>query len=159
MLTLVKDQLGRHKITHYAGLGFGEVRRLGLVDLGVVGEKQQLGPIGSLRLQGHGVALLELLDATHPKGLGGNLLEIALGGDEKVHRVVRDLLRFFLLAQLVGVDEQGLPGLAVLFGHLPELVDDDLADLPGAAQDVLHLGDGVFQVLGLLEAVQDVLAV
>ena len=95
----------------------------------------------------------------HAQRLGRDLLEIALSGEKHRHRVVLDggLLDIFL--HLVGEDDAGFTGLGIFLRHLLELGDDDVFDAPAAAQDILEIRDLLLQRVGLLQTLEDILAV
>ena len=112
-----------------------------------------------LQLLGDFIPLFQLLLPAHPQGLGGDFLKVPLLGEEQVHRVVGHLLHDFRFLHLVGVENHGAPGLAVLLGHGLQLLDDDALHLGLGGQNALQLGDIPLQLGDLLGALEDVLPV
>ena len=158
-LALVHLQAGGQVNAQHRGLAVLKVRDPALVHLLFVGQKQQLPPVGGLEAQQQPVALLILLLTAHPQGLGGDLLEIALPGEEEGHGIVLHGLTLVELLDLVGIDDLALAGRGVLLVHLPELVRNDGPELPAIVQGGLQLLNLPLQLLGLGGALEDVLAV
>ncbi len=162
-LVRVHAQLGGQVVPQHAGLGVVEVGQPCFVALLRIGEHQQLVGVGPLPLEEGAVPLLVFLFAAHPQGLGGDLFEVPLPGDEHVHRVGGDLLNgrggLGLGRLLVLVDNLGAPGGGVLFFHVLQLVGDDLFDPGGGGDDVPQVGDLPLQAGGLGGALEDILLV
>ena len=158
-LALVHGELGRQEVAQHGGLGVVKFREAGLVDLALVGEDQELRAVGGLLGEGQAVALFELLLRAHAQALGGDLLEVALPGEEHRHRVVGHVLLGRLQRKLAGVHQGGAPGLAVLVGHGLELLDDDVPDLLLRAEDLLELLDLLGQGFGVGDALEDILLI
>ena len=156
------SQPGGEVVPQQAGLGVVEVGQAGFVALLLVGEHQQLVPVGPLPLEAGAVPLLVLLLPAHAQGLGGDLLEVPLPGDEHVHRVggyVRpggglDLRRLPVL-----VEDLGAPGGGVLLFDVLQLLGDDPLDPVWGADDLLQIRDLVLQGGGLLCPLQDIFLV
>ena len=126
----------------------------------MVGEEQQFHAVGALAGEQHLVAVLQLLFAAHAQALGRDLLEVAVPGEEQVHRVIGDLLLGFVGALLGNVvQDLAAAGLAVLFAHLGQFRHDDAVDARRTLEDVLQVLDGVFQFLDLGGALEDVFPV
>ena len=88
-------------------------------------------------MEGGAVALLVLLLPGHAEGLGGDLFEVALLGQEKVDGGRGDLLRLRgLLRQLLQQDDLGAAVLAVFLRHGLKLLDDLPADAGGLGDEV-----------------------
>ena len=159
-LLLVHGKLGGQVVPQHAGLGVLKFAEPGLIALLPVGKDQQLVPVGGLPGKEGAVAVLILLLAGHPQGLGGDFLQISLPGQEEIHRVVGDLLLSGeQLLGLVVIDDIGAAGEGVLFLDLLQLTDDDLTDAAGAVHQVLEVSDLLLQGVHLLGALEDVLLV
>ena len=145
VLPLVHIQLGGQIVPQHAGLGVGEIPHPGLVALLMVGKENHLG--GGVGLEGlaQAVALLVLLLAGHPQGLGADFLEIALPAEENGDGAGLDDLFLLRLLHLVAEHHLGAAGHGVLLPHVGELVDDDAADALRLGEDVLQVGDLVLQ--------------
>ena len=128
ILAGVHAQLGRQIVAQGGGLRLAELTGTALVHLALIREQQQLRAVGGLEVLPQAVALLELLLAGHPQGLGRDLLEVPLPAEEQVHRIVLRRLLLRLLRHLVAVHDLRPPGHGVLLLHVLQLVDDDLAD-------------------------------
>ena len=120
-LALVEAQLGGKVVAQYAGLGVVEVAHTGLIALLLVGKDQQLVPIAALPGEKGTVALLVLLLRAHAQGLGGDFFEIALPGEEYVHRIIGDVLLRIGGFQRMFVDQRSAPGDRILLLHVDEL--------------------------------------
>ncbi len=84
------------------------------------------------------------------QALGRDLFEVALPGKEHRHGVIRH--SFFLgggvlLRQIV--QDLAAAGLAVLFGYIVQLIDDDAADAGGLCQNIVQVGNVLFQLFDL----------
>ena len=159
-LLRVHGQLGGQVVAQDAGLGVVEVGHAGLVALLLVGEHQQLVPVGALPAEPGAVSLLVLLVAGHPQGLGGDLFEVPLLGEEQIHRVVRGLVLLpLVLVGLVVIEDLRAAGNGVLLLHLGELVHDDLPDALGVVDGDLQVGDLRLQGVHLLGALEDILLI
>ena len=105
-------------LSHTAGHDINYISLTGA--LHAVGTAAQ--PLPPLNLEGDyggGGMLLALgVLAAHAQGEGGNLLKIPLPGEEKIHRVVLDLLNFLLLLGLAGIDNLRFTGRGILFDDL-----------------------------------------
>ena len=159
VLTAVHLQLAGEILAQDAGLGVIKLPKAGLVDLAAVGEEHDLGVGGGLKALAEAVALLELLLAAHAQGLRGDLLEIALPGEEDVDGIFCHLFFLHCSLDLMGIDDGGLSGLAVLFGNGGKLIHDDLLQPAGAVQDIFQILDLILQGGGLLHPLEDVFLV
>ena len=94
------------------------------------------------------------------QGLGGDLFEVPLLGEEQIHRVVRGLVLLpLVLVGLVVIEDLRAAGNGVLLLHLGELVHDDLPDALGVVDCGLQVGDLRLQGVYLLGALEDILLV
>ena len=94
------------------------------------------------------------------EALGRDLFQVTLAGEEDGDRVIRD--GFFLGTALLlrqVVQNLAAAGLGVLFGNLRQLLDDDLSDAGGLFEDILQVGDVVFQLLDLARPLEDIFPV
>ena len=124
-----------------------------------VGEEQQLRAAVDLAGPDYLVVFLELVLIAHPQGLRRYLLEVPLPGQEDVHRTQLHRLLRNVRGFLHVVEEHRAAGLTVFLGDLPQLVDYQLVDAVFIAEDILHVGDLLFKVGGLLGALEDIFAV
>jgi len=159
ILAGVHAQLGGQVVAQGGGLRLAELTGTALVHLALIREQQQLCAVGGLEVLPQAVALLELLLAGHPQGLGRDLLEIALPAQEQVDGVVLYRLLVRLLRHLVTVYDLRPPWHGVLLLHVLQLADDDLADAARLGQGVLQVLDLVLQGAGLRHPLEDVLLV
>ena len=122
----------------------------GLVALLPVGEEEELRSAGGLPVEGRAVPLLVFLLPRHPQGLGGDLFEVSLPGQEQVDRVGGHVLLLrHLLRQLILEENLRAAVLPVGFLHRLQLPDDLLLNPGGLGDEVGQVGDVLFQLLGL----------
>ena len=147
-------------ITEDARLAVVEIVGVGLVDLTMIREEEQLDTVRALAGEQYLIAVLELLLAAHAQALGRDLLEVAVPREEQVHGVVGNLL-LRLLALNGGhlVHDLAAAGFAVLFGDVGQLLHDDLVDACRALENILQVRNRVFEFFDFLGALQDILTV
>ena len=140
-------------IAEDARLAVVEIIGVGLVNLTMIREEQQLDAVRALAGEQHLIAVLELLLAAHAQALGRDLLEVAVPREEQVHGVVGNLL-LRLLALNSGhlVHDLAAAGLAVLFGDVGQLLHDDLVDACRALENILQVRNRVFEFFNFLGA-------
>ena len=140
-------------IAEDARLAVVEIIGVGLVNLTMIREEQQLDAVRALAGEQHLIAVLELLLAAHAQALGRDLLEVAVPREEQVHGVVGNLL-LRLLALNGGhlVHDLAAAGLAVLFGDVGQLLHDDLVDACRALENILQVRNRVFEFFNFLGA-------
>ena len=156
---LVHAQLLGQIVTQHAGLGIIKLVELGLVSLALVGEEDDLSLVGGFKGLAQTVAFLELLLAADTERLGHDLLEITVLGQEDADGIVLDVLALVIFLHLVLINDSGAALGGVLFDNGFQFLDDQIAQLGLAGQDVLQTVDLVFQILHFLEALEDVLLV
>ena len=140
-------------IAEDARLAVVEIVGVGLVNLTMIREEQQLDAVRALAGEQYLVAVLELLLAAHAQALGRDLLEVAVPRDEQVHGVVGNLLlRLLALNGRHLVHDLAAAGLAVLFGDVGQLLHDDLVDACRALENILQVRNRVFEFFNFLGA-------
>ena len=151
-LALVHAERARHIIAECARLCLLEVVDASLVDLAAVCEEEKLFRVIRNHGLGELIALLELLLAAHAQGLRGYLLEIALLREEERHGIIGYLLLLFLLCDIGGVDNLRLSRLAVFLDNFLKLADNYRADSAALCEDILKIGNELFEILDILRA-------
>ena len=99
------------------------------------------------------------MGAAHAQRLRRDFLEVALLGKEERAGVVGHLLRFFHIGGGVLIDDHALARLTVFFRDRAQLLDNDGLDARLAFEDIVQLGNLLFQILDILGAFKDILAV
>ena len=85
---------------------------------------------------------------------------LALTGEEHGNRIIRDGFLFgtaLLLRQII--QDLAAAGLGVLFGHIVQLIDDDAADAGRLCQNIVQVGNVLFQLFDLTRPLEDILPV
>ena len=140
-------------IAEDARLAVVEIIGVGLVNLTMIREEQQLDAVRALAGEQYLIAVLELLLAAHAQALGRDLLEVAVPREEQVHGVVGNLLlRLLALNGRHLVHDLAAAGLAVLFGNVGQLLHDDLVDACRALENILQVRNRVFEFFNFLGA-------
>ena len=106
------------------------------------------------------IALFQLVGTGGAQALGRDLFQVALTGEEHGNRIIRDGFLFgtaLLLGQII--QDLAAAGLGVLFGHIVQLIDDDAADAGRLCQNIVQVGNVLFQLLDLTRPLEDILPV
>ena len=94
------------------------------------------------------------------QALGRDLFQVALTGEEHGNGIIRDGFLFgtaLLLGQII--QDLAAAGLGVLFGHIVQLIDDDAADAGRLCQNIVQVGNVLFQLFDLTRPLEDILPV
>ena len=151
-LALVHAERARHIIAECARLCLLEVVDASLVDLAAVREEEKLFRVIRNHGLGELVAVFELLLAAHAQGLRGYLLEIALLREEERHGIIGYLLLLFLILDVGGIDNLRSSRLAVFLYDILKLVYNYLAHSAALCEDILKVGNELFELLNVLGA-------
>ena len=160
ILALVHRKTARDEDAHLGHLAVLQLGQTHLVHLLFVGEEQRFHVVSGLDLLDDLVALFQLVGTGSAQTLRRNLLEVALAGEEHGDRIIRHGF-FFRAALLLGqvIQNFAAAGLAVFLGHIVQFIDDDAADAGRFCQNIVQVGDVLFQLFDLAGALEDILPV
>ena len=130
-----------------------------LVSLTVVCDKDNIGLVCGFKALNNLVALFQLVLAAHAEGKGSDLLEIAFLCDEYIDSVILNVFLCVVFLNLMVEHDLCLSWGRILLDDVFKLLDDDFLDLFDVVDCGFKVGNFLFKVFNIGDAIENILLV